>query len=333
MKRTNRILVFSYGVIVYMLLAFIWWSILLHNKNQDAFKAKVELLRIGMIVERLYDSEETFILSKEYLELKKSYDRQEKMIIGETIVLTGILILGIIFINRAYKREVQAARQQQNFLLSITHELKSPLASIKLILETITKRSLDVNTTKDLSNKAIKESDRLNTLINDLLLAARLDSSYDLQKSNINLMDVIYNAVENFPTINNVPLIKIKTFDEFIDFKGDATALSRVFSNIIGNAIKYADAENDPVIDIDITNDSNHITIDIKDNGTGIPAQEKDKVFKKFYRIGNEDTRKTKGTGLGLYIVKSIIEGHNGKVKIIDNLPKGSIFHITLPFN
>lgn len=329
MKRTNRILIFSYGVILYMLLAFIWWSILLHNKNQDAFKAKVELLRIGMIVERLYDSEANFLQSNEYLELKRSYDRQERMIIGETIVLTGILILGIIFINRGYKREVEAARQQQNFLLSITHELKSPLASIKLILETIAKRSLDPPMTKNLSDKAIKESDRLNTLINDLLLAARLDSSYNLQKTNINLMDVIYKSAENFPTINNIPVINIKTYDEFIDFNGDATALSRVFSNIIGNAIKYTDGE--PIIDIDIQNKSNSVIIDIRDNGPGIPPQEKEKVFKKFYRIGNEDTRKTKGTGLGLYIVKSIIEGHNGKVRILDNLPKGSVFRITLP--
>ncbi len=329
MKRLDRLLIFSYGVIGYMLLAFIWWSVLLHNKNQDAFNAKVELLRIGMVAERMYEDEASFRKTTSFLNLSQSYKRQEMMIIGETIVFAVIMIIGIILINRGYKKEVQLAKQQQNFLLSITHELKSPLASIKLILQTLVKRDLDASQAKLWAGKAIKESDRLNQLVNDLLLAARLESSYFLQKSKIDLVEVVNYCTSNVLESNESVSISIHSIEEIVEVNADRTAMVTAINNLLGNAIKYS--EGNAEIDIEIEKEANTVILKIKDKGPGIPAVEKEQVFKKFYRIGNEEVRKTKGTGLGLYIVKSIVEGHQGTIKIKDNTPKGTIFTIELP--
>lgn len=329
MKRLDRLLIFSYGVIGYMLLAFIWWSVLLHNKNQDAFNAKVELLRLGMIAERIYENENTFLKTSSYKNLSQSYKRQEFMIIGETIVFAVIMIIGIILINRGYKKEVQLAKQQQNFLLSITHELKSPLASVKLILQTLIKRDLDAEKTKIWVGKAIKESDRLNDLVNDLLLAARLESSYLLQKSTIDLVELVNYCAYTILESNENVRIKVETTEDPIEFNADRAAIITAINNLLGNAIKYSEGESD--ICIELSQEAGFAIIKIKDNGPGIPALEKEQVFKKFYRIGNEEVRKTKGTGLGLYIVKSIVEGHQGKIKISDNIPKGTVFTLEIP--
>lgn len=329
MKRLDRLLIFSYGVIGYMLLAFIWWSVLLHNKNQDAFNAKVELLRLGMVAERMYEDEASFRESVSFVNLSQSYKRQELMIIGETIVFAVIMIIGIVLINRGYKKEVQLAKQQQNFLLSITHELKSPLASIKLILQTLVKRDLDVPQTKLWAGKAIKESDRLNQLVNDLLLAARLESSYLLQKTKLDLIEVVHYCSQNILDSNENVSINIQSPEDIIEINADRAAIITAINNLLGNAIKYSESNAD--INIDISKEAGFVSLKIKDKGPGIPTVEKEQVFKKFYRVGNEEIRKTKGTGLGLYIVKSIVEGHQGTIKIKDNAPKGTIFTIELP--
>jgi signal transduction histidine kinase len=329
MKRLDKIKIFSYGVIGYMLLAFLWWSVLLHNKNQDAFKAKTELLRLGMAAERLYISESHFQSSPAYAALSKSYKRQQTMIIGETLVFAIIMIIGIILINRGYNKEVKAAKQQQNFLLSITHELKSPLASIKLVLQTLLKRKLNEEQIEMLANRAVKESDRLNQLVNDLLLAARLESSYVLQKASVDWVELIRYCVNSVSENNESASLRFECSLDYLEGYADENAIEIALVNLLENAIKYADGH--PEITVRLQKINSTIKIEILDNGPGIPSKEKELIFQKFYRIGNEDVRKTKGTGLGLYIVKSIVEGHQGQIKVSDNLGKGSVFTMELP--
>jgi signal transduction histidine kinase len=102
-----------------------------------------------------------------------------------------------------------------------------------------------------------------------------------------------------------------------------------VLINLIENAIKYSDENSE--VTIVLSDDETNIFLEVKDKGYGIPKEEKEKVFDKFYRVGNEDTRKSKGTGLGLYIVKRFVEIYNGTVELTDNIPNGSIFKITFP--
>ena len=111
----------------------------------------------------------------------------------------------------------------------------------------------------------------------------------------------------------------------------DYSAIRSVIINLLENAVKYSDRV--PEINIGLTSNNERCNIEISDNGIGIDQSERKKIFEKFYRVGNEDQRKTKGTGLGLYIVDQIVRAHNGSITVSSNQPKGTIFNVFLPFN
>jgi len=263
----------------------------------------------------------------EYEELKSDYDRQMYMILGEAVVFGVTLILGIYFINRAFVRELSAAEKQKNFLLSITHELKSPLASINLILSTFIKRKLPEEKIKELSQDGLNESVRLEELFNKILIATRLDKAYPFNFEETDLSNTVYNVAQSFQKRHpNVDMdINIQT-DIIKDV--DRESIVSVVKNLLENAYKYTSDKKH--ISISLQQDSGNIYLKVGDNGIGIAKNEKTKVFDQFYRVGNEDTRASKGTGLGLYIVNQIVTAHNGKIKILDNPKGGSIFQITL---
>ncbi len=313
---------------MYILLALGWWSYLLHVKNSDAFTAKSELLIITKKIQNASFELNDFKTDPDFIQLQKKYDRQEKMILGEAFVLAITLLIGIWFINRGYQKQTESARQSRNFLLSITHELKSPIASIKLILQTFKKRNLERKQIEQFSNNALTETERLENLVNNLLLAAKLENVFDIKSEEIELHSFVQNIIENILN-HNLGISIINQIEKNTFIFADKFGLELSIQNLIENSIKY-NKEN-PVIQLDYNKDNYFDTISISDNGIGIPNSEKKQVFQKFYRIGDENTRETKGTGLGLYIVKKIIDKHGGKIKLKDNSPKGSIFTIYLP--
>ncbi len=329
-----RLRMLSYLVIAYMMLAFAWWSILLFVKNQDAFEAKNELLQIQMVTDRLIATQEEYYRSEAYQSLRQQYDRQEWMILGEATFFVLSLVVGIWLINRGYNREVMAARQRRNFLLSITHELKSPIASIRLVLETFLRhQQLRPEQMAKLNHSALQETDRLNNLVNDLLLSAKLETVYQPQLDDLNLSALFTELMEKMehdhPNVNfSFEVIGVTS----PIIQGDKVGLTSVFLNLLENGVKYA--QNDqPQIDTTIHCEKEYMVIKVADNGIGIEEKEKKKIFDKFYRVGNEDTRKTKGTGLGLFIVDQIVKAHAGTIKVSDNQPKGTIFTIKLPID
>lgn len=314
-----------------MVLALGWWTHLLYIKNNDAFYAKVELLKLGMIAEGIASSNEVFYESTAYKQLAKAYQRQQYMIFGEASALVIMLFLGIWLINRSHQREVKAIAQSRNFLLSITHELKSPLASIRLILETFEKRQLDANQTNRLSKNGLRETDRLSDLVNNLLLAAKMEeNAYQLSKENVLLLPLLEEIVKNLSQQHPSAQLSIqKDSTSVYEIFADKAAMVSVFMNILENAIKYS---NEPqIVTIYLKILEKKLYIKISDNGIGIAQDERENIFKRFYRIGNEDTRRSKGTGLGLYITKQIVEAHAGKIKVEDNTPSGTTFVISLP--
>ena len=121
MKRNLSLRLLSHFVVVYMLLAFTWWSVLLYTKNKDAFDAKSEFMKLVMIAEHKVHNQDEFLKTAEYKALATQYKKQEWMILGEAIVFVFSLVLAIWFINRGYNKEMNAAQQRRNFLLSITH--------------------------------------------------------------------------------------------------------------------------------------------------------------------------------------------------------------------
>lgn len=314
-----------------MLIAFAWWSVLLYTKNRDAFVAKAEYMKLTMAAEGNIKSNDAFALTPAYQDLAQKYQRQEWMILGEALVFIISLVIGVWLINRGYNKEIMLANQQRNFLLSITHELKSPLSSIRLILETFQKRTLSPTQREKFTNSALQETDRLTTLVNDLLLAAKIETTYQPSEEPIPLTDsvedIVYKLKIKFPEA----VIQLESKPKNVFIEGDRLGITSTLINLIENALKYS--PKPAKIDILIKATEDQTIIEIADQGLGIDDKEKKKVFEKFYRIGSEDTRKTKGTGLGLFIVNEIIKAHRGNITIQDNTPKGSIFRITLPSN
>ena len=314
-----------------MLLAFSWWTVLLHTKNRDAFLAKNELLKLSLIAKNEIKNEEDFLKNSFHIELRDAYKRQEWMILGEASVFVLSLLIGIVFINRGYHKEILAAKQSSNFLLSITHELKSPIASIRLGFETLQRKKLSEEQSHILLKNGINDTDRLNNLVSDLLLSARLESTYQLNTELFSLEILIEECVQLLKQKFPNAILNVNLIQEMPEILADYSAIRSIIINLLENAVKYSDMV--PEINIGLTSNNERCSIEISDNGIGIDQSERKKIFEKFYRVGNEDQRKTKGTGLGLYIVDQIVRAHHGSITVSSNQPKGTIFNVFLPFN
>ena len=231
------------------------------------------------------------------------------MVLGETAVFLFIFFVGAYYLQKAIDQERKLHHQQKNFHLSVTHELKSPLASIKLYLQTILKRELDPAQQKSFITNSLKDIERLDDLVENMLLATKIESnSYTFPKENFNLSELV-NSVAGRLQIHTCSSQIIKlSVQQGIMLKGDKFALTSVVTNLIENAVKYSPPCAE--VQVSLKRSNGQIQFIVADSGIGINDQEKSRIFDKFYRVGSEDTRKTKGTGLGLFIVKQVLDKH-----------------------
>ena len=261
--------------------------------------------------------------------------RKLYMLIGEGVVFLIILGLGFFVIYRAIKKEMALSSQQKNFLMAITHELKTPIASIKLLLQTISSRKLEQQQIQDLSKKAIDDADRLNQLVENILIATKIDERlYLLNKEEISLKELIENIIEKNKNgfLKSMDIIlRYPEGTNALYINADVSGMISIVTNLLENASKYSEVGSE--IKIDLAEENNSIVLSISDAGEGIPDEEKENIFMKFYRIGNENTRKKKGTGLGLFIVKNLVLLHNGTIEVKNNFPEGTLFTLQLPKN
>jgi signal transduction histidine kinase len=320
--KTSRTLLIFYSLVFYILLQFSWWSYLLINLNKEIYQQRIEFAKSTI--------SDTNILAQKQAEYNSLLKKRWAMVAGEGAVFLSLLIFGIYRTKRAFNQEFELAQQQKNFLLSITHEFKSPLAAIKLSLQTIERRTLDENQKKEIITRALNETDRINLLIENALFASRLESqNSDYHFEEFNISSFLAELVENYRTRifndSNIELL----IENNIDFKGDKLAITSLVYNLLENAEKYS--TNPAQIVVELKRVSNNIELNFSDYGFGIETSERNKVFEKFYRVGNEETRRTKGTGLGLYIVKKVVNMHRGTIDIKSNNPTGTIFSIKLP--
>lgn len=251
------------------------------------------------------------------------------MIMGEGSTFILVFLVGAISLHKSIKKERRLQDQKRNFLLSVTHELKSPLASIKLLLQTIQKRDLSKQQIQDFIGKSLLDIERLDDMVENMLLASKIDNrSYTFPKAEFNLSALVDNVVNRLQ-LNKCDLTQQLINAEIepkIEITGDKFALTSVVTNLIENAIKYSGPCE--VVDVKLYSRDNKIFLEVADHGIGISDAEKPRIFDKFYRVGSEDTRNTKGTGLGLYIVKEVLDKHEASIKVRDNDPSGSIFEV-----
>ena len=317
-KNTPRSLLVFYVLVSYVVLQFCWWFYLLFDLNNQIYDLQFSL---SDFYNHGVESE---------VVLRKNLIQKHWMILGEGLVFILLLLLGIIQTRKSFRRETLVIRQQKNFLLSVTHELKSPIASVKLYLQTLEKRELDRSKQIDLLQKAIIESNRLDHLVENILVAAQIDNHVLLiQKENANLSEFIRNFLTECNEKYSITLESEIQNNIFLHF--DSIAFRSILVNLFENAVKYSNES--PEISLKLWTSSNSVFISISDQGIGIQEDEKLRVFDKFFRSGNEETRQSKGTGLGLYIVKYLVELHQGKISVSSNTPKGSIFELQFHIN
>jgi signal transduction histidine kinase len=251
------------------------------------------------------------------------------MILGEGSIFIIVFFVGAYFLHRSIMRERKLQEQKKNFLLSVTHELKSPLASIKILLQTIQKRHLTKEQMLDFIGKSLMDIERLDDMVENMLLASKIDNrSYTFPKAKFSL-SVLVDSI-----VNRLQITKCEGTQQIIDAEiepkieitGDKFALTSVVTNLVENAIKYSGPCE--TVAVKLFSKDGRIFLEVADHGIGIADQEKNRIFDKFYRVGSEDTRNTKGTGLGLYIVKEVLDKHNASIKVKDNRPAGSIFEV-----
>ncbi len=256
------------------------------------------------------------------------------MIMGEGLTFVIVFTVGALSLHKSVKREKKLQEQKRNFLLSVTHELKSPLASIKLLLQTIQKRSLTKEQILDFIDKSLLDIERLDDMVENMLLASKIDNqSYTFPKATFNLsglVDSIVNRLQITKCDCNQQIINAE-IEPKIEITGDKFALTSVVTNLIENAVKYS--KPCEVVGVKLFLKEDKIYLQVADHGIGIADEEKSRIFDKFYRVGSEDTRNTKGTGLGLYIVKEVLNKHQASIRVKDNRPAGSIFEVVFALN
>lgn len=254
------------------------------------------------------------------------------MIIGESAVFIFIFLVGAFYMHKAIKGERKLHNRQRNFLLSVTHELKSPLASIKLYLETILKRDLDPEQRKTFLTNSLKDIERLDDLVENMLIATKIDSkSYTFPKEQFNFSQLVNSVVERLQVHTCSSQVINTKISPLVFLNGDKFALTSVVTNLIENAVKYSPPCAE--VKVNLKQKGGQITFSVADTGIGINDEEKSRIFDKFYRVGSEETRKTKGTGLGLFIVKQVLDKHQATIKVKNNNPSGTIFEVIFNAN
>ncbi len=244
-----------------------------------------------------------------------------------------VLLIGISFttalIFRHLNVQLRLNKLYDNFIGNVTHELKSPLSSIQLYLETMNSRNVPPEKQKEFIALMIKDSNRLQKLINSILEISALEQKklthkYKVYKAEPLVRQLLSESVEQFRLHETTLTVSGTAQCEIVV---DRDALKIVFDNLVDNAIKYS--TDPPRIHVRLTEEANKFLIEFSDRGIGVPINEQKKIFNKFHRIYNKNVPTVKGTGLGLYWVKEIINNHGGKISIFsEGKNKGTTFNI-----
>jgi len=320
-KRLRRTTTIYLLLLLYIVAALVWWYISLNNQNDRMKDFEIASLKATI------DSNSTPLLYQQELDkILIEHKKNRAKYLGEGSLFLLLILVGAGFLYRSVRRQFNMQQQQQNFMMAVTHELKTPVSVTKLNLETLQKYSLDPEKQKKLLKMTLQETSRLDFLTNNILIASQLDGGgYKSTKEELDLSDLLTDCIQNFS--NRFPeRTFIKEIEPGADVKADPLLLQMLVNNLLENAIKYSPKESP--IKASLQKTGIDITLHIIDEGPGIADEEKKNVFNKFYRIGNENTRKTQGTGLGLYLCRRIAKDHNADILVTNNTPHGSNFTV-----
>lgn len=317
---------------------------------QDKFAISAGRVDVGRVVYTTYDSsnqaqiqemmiKDLWLLPNYYLGIGTKGTSIETIIKERTntnlyliLSLDIILILGVVLVFRNVKKEVQLAQNKSEFISNVSHEIRTPLALISMFAETLEMGRVPTEEKKNEYYSIIsKETQRLTNIVNKILNFSQMDASKkELNFKSMSLTDLVQEVLTTYEFHLQQQGFELVThIDEGISVNGDKEALMEVVINLIDNAIKYSD--NSKLIEVTVSKSQDHALLSVKDHGVGIPKNIQKQIFEKFYRAPTGDLAKKQGTGLGLALVKQIIDLHRGKIEVKSDEGKGSTFIIQLP--
>lgn len=314
MRSSRRANIFFIVLAVYVMLQFLWWAYLLLSLHADYFHLKQELY-LAWGVESNAD-------------LALEYSKKRSMILGEGLIFLSLLVVGLVLTARYMSRNAKMVRLQHNFLLSVTHELKTPIASTKLYVQTLQKRTLDPEREADVLERALASNQRLEQLVEKLLLATQIESAgLQLDRALVEVHPIIAGSLETIRSIDGGKHLFNLSCSGGIRVFADPLFLETMVLNLLENASKYAPADTE--VAVSCLHEGDQLKISVMSEGT-ISREDQKHLFEKFYRSGDEETRSAKGTGVGLYLVHSLAKLHGGKVML--HAADGQVeFSILLP--
>jgi len=320
-KRITRITVIYWVLLVYIIAALVWWFISLEEQNSRMTALRTEKLESEKI------SLTPDVYRQQQEEVEKDRRRNSLKYTGEGLTFLILTLIGAGFVIQSIRRQFRLQHQQQNFMMAVTHELKTPISVARLNLETLLKHHLEEQKKNKLIAMTLEETSRLNFLINNILVSSQLEGDQPVSaREDLDLSDLFKDCVDDFSNRFHDRAF-VQDIDPDVDVKGDALLLQLLIGNLVENALKYSPKEEPVTCRLKKVN--RNLVMQIIDRGGGIANEEKKKIFEKFYRIGNESTRKTQGTGLGLYLCRKIADVHHARITVSDNSPSGSIFTVT----
>ncbi|HQU91436.1 MAG TPA: HAMP domain-containing sensor histidine kinase [Pyrinomonadaceae bacterium] len=251
------------------------------------------------------------------------------------IIFFALIITGIVLNTIFLVREIRKNEQHDAFLNAVTHELKTPIASIKLYLETLKNRDVAPEKQREFYDIMLADNDRLLNTVEQVLSASKTgDTRKRYEVEELDIDKLLEDCVDIVRSRYNLEpgAIRIAEIQAGLRILGDSEALQTAFVNLLDNAVKYS--PDDPKVSVRVKASPirNRIDIFIRDNGVGMETAELKRVFKRFYRVPQTDGPKIKGTGLGLFIVNSIIKKHGGSIRADSKGEgRGSTFIVQLP--
>lgn len=300
------------GLTLYILAQFVWWTLLLLRRN-----AELEQLRRELETERGLASSSLTMGSGSV------------MVIGEATVFLVLLLFVVWLTYRAVRRDLRMAAAQRNFLLAVTHELRTPIAAVKLQLQTMTRSGLDETRRALLLRTAADETDRLALLTDKVLMAAAGEEGLRIELEPTDVAEITRSVVDLAQRSYARDHMLVLHAPEQLRLQADARVLRSVVQNLVENAVKYSPAGSR--VDVQLESGPDQWSLSVSDAGAGVPVGERERIFERFYRAGSEETRERPGTGLGLYIVKRLMDRCGGSITVRNAAPHGSIFTASFP--
>lgn len=269
---------------------------------------------------------------KTVLQIQKKLHSKQNAWLGEGIAAGLITLIIIAFMYFYLEKILKFNQQKANFMMAVTHELKTPIAAAKLAIQTVIRNKNQENQDRvlEISKQNI---DRLSGLMERVLLATQFENRIPTKNEKwISIHSIITKAIDDGQFTNGERLKK--SLVESVDFLifCDEQMLKIVFINLFTNAIKYSE-ENCVHVNVNSFIKDGVYGVSVSDEGMGIPVHERNHIFEKFYRIGDEKTRSRPGSGLGLYLVKQILQLHKASIEVSSNSPQGSNFNIVFNAN